>query len=158
MFTLSHTPQYVQYLSGNNIWGGGLILNSHPSSELLYQRGRQRWHNMTSQAGLQWSTVSPPGWGLSLTLLCCPCSIALDPLYPSRCSWETFGYATSTTMTQASDELTPLQLSGQLNSLPCSMSFRQEESTSIIRLIEQVSQAHPPSSSVSCLHPAACSS
>uniref|UniRef100_A0A8B9SUP3 Transmembrane protein 94 n=1 Tax=Anas platyrhynchos TaxID=8839 RepID=A0A8B9SUP3_ANAPL len=68
-------------------------------------------------------------------------SIALDPLYPSRCSWETFGYATSTTMTQASDELTPLQLSGQLNSLPCSMSFRQEESTSIIRLIEQARHA-----------------
>lgn len=87
-------------------------------------------------------------------LLCCPCSIALDPLYPSRCSWETFGYATSTTMTQASDELTPLQLSGQLNSLPCSMSFRQEESTSIIRLIEQVSQAYPLSST----HPSVCSS
>ncbi|OXB56250.1 hypothetical protein ASZ78_006433 [Callipepla squamata] len=68
-------------------------------------------------------------------------SIALDPLYPSRCSWETFGYATSTTMTHASDELTPLQLSGQLNSLPCSMSFRQEESTSIIRLIEQARHA-----------------
>ena len=73
-------------------------------------------------------------------------SIALDPLYPSRCSWETFGYATSTTMPHASDELTPLQLSGQLNSLPCSMSFRQEESTSIIRLIEQVSQTYPLSS------------
>lgn len=87
-------------------------------------------------------------------LLSCPCSIALDPLYPSRCSWETFGYATSTTMTHVSDELTPLQLSGQLNSLPCSMSFRQEESTSIIRLIEQVSQAYPLSS----IHPAACSS
>nr|XP_013799559.1 PREDICTED: uncharacterized protein KIAA0195 homolog [Apteryx mantelli mantelli] len=68
-------------------------------------------------------------------------SIALDPLYPSRCSWETFGYATSTTMTHISDELTPLQLSGQLNSLPCSMSFRQEESTSIIRLIEQARHA-----------------
>ncbi|XP_053938904.1 transmembrane protein 94 isoform X2 [Cuculus canorus] len=68
-------------------------------------------------------------------------SIALDPLYPSRCSWETFGYATSTTMTHALDELTPLQLSGQLNSLSCSMSFRQEESTSIIRLIEQARHA-----------------
>lgn len=87
-------------------------------------------------------------------LLCCPCSIALDPLYPSRCSWETFGYATSTTMTHVSDELTPLQLSGQLNSLPCSMSFRQEESTSIIRLIEQVSQVYALSST----HPSACSS
>lgn len=65
-------------------------------------------------------------------------SIALDPLYPSRCSWETFGYATSTNMVQASDGLSPLQLSGQLNSLPCSLAFRQEETISIIRLIEQV--------------------
>ncbi|XP_032648821.1 transmembrane protein 94 isoform X3 [Chelonoidis abingdonii] len=68
-------------------------------------------------------------------------SIALDPLYPSRCSWETFGYATSTNMTQVSDDLTPLQLSGQLNSLPCSLSFHQEESISIIRLIEQARHA-----------------
>lgn len=65
-------------------------------------------------------------------------SIALDPLYPSRCSWETFGYATSTSMAQASDGLSPLQLSGQLNSLPCSLTFRQEETISVIRLIEQV--------------------
>lgn len=65
-------------------------------------------------------------------------SIALDPLYPSRCSWETFGYATSTSMAQASEGLSPLQLSGQLNSLPCSLAFRQEETISIIRLIEQV--------------------
>lgn len=65
-------------------------------------------------------------------------SIALDPLYPSRCSWETFGYATSTSMAQAMDGLAPLQLSGQLNSLPCSLTFRQEETISIIRLIEQV--------------------
>lgn len=65
-------------------------------------------------------------------------SIALDPLYPSRCSWQTFGYATSTNMAQASDGLSPLQLSGQLNSLPCSLAFRQEETISIIRLIEQV--------------------
>ncbi|XP_019373773.1 PREDICTED: transmembrane protein 94 isoform X1 [Gavialis gangeticus] len=68
-------------------------------------------------------------------------SIALDPLYPSRCSWETFGYATSANMMHVSDELSPLQLSGQLNSLPCSMSFRQEESISIIRLIEQARHA-----------------
>ncbi|XP_043820657.1 transmembrane protein 94 isoform X4 [Dromiciops gliroides] len=68
-------------------------------------------------------------------------SIALDPLYPSRCSWETFGYATSTSMAQASDGLSPLHLSGQLNSLACSMSFRQEESISIIRLIEQARHA-----------------
>ncbi|KAH0518681.1 hypothetical protein LTLLF_115435 [Microtus ochrogaster] len=68
-------------------------------------------------------------------------SIALDPLYPSRCSWETFGYATSTTMAQASDGLSPLQLSGQLNSLPCSLTFRQEETISIIRLIEQARHA-----------------
>ncbi|XP_030780016.1 transmembrane protein 94 isoform X4 [Rhinopithecus roxellana] len=68
-------------------------------------------------------------------------SIALDPLYPSRCSWETFGYATSTSMAQASDGLSPLQLSGQLNSLPCSLTFRQEETISIIRLIEQARHA-----------------
>lgn len=41
-------------------------------------------------------------------------------------------------MAQASDGLSPLQLSGQLNSLPCSLTFRQEETISIIRLIEQV--------------------
>ncbi|XP_045428145.1 transmembrane protein 94 isoform X9 [Pipistrellus kuhlii] len=68
-------------------------------------------------------------------------SIALDPLYPSRCSWETFGYATSTSMAQASEGLSPLQLSGQLNSLPCSLAFRQEETISIIRLIEQARHA-----------------
>ncbi|XP_037663978.1 transmembrane protein 94 isoform X10 [Choloepus didactylus] len=68
-------------------------------------------------------------------------SIALDPLYPSRCSWETFGYATSVSMAQASDGLSPLQLAGQLNSLPCSLSFRQEETISIIRLIEQARHA-----------------
>lgn len=68
-------------------------------------------------------------------------SIALDPLYPSRCSWETFGYATSTSMAQASDGLSPLQLSGQLNSLPCSLTFRQEETISVIRLIEQARHA-----------------
>uniref|UniRef100_A0A8C3YLP2 Transmembrane protein 94 n=1 Tax=Catagonus wagneri TaxID=51154 RepID=A0A8C3YLP2_9CETA len=68
-------------------------------------------------------------------------SIALDPLYPSRCSWESFGYATSTSMAQASDGLSPLQLSGQLNSLPCSLTFRQEETISIIRLIEQARHA-----------------
>ncbi|XP_014644744.1 PREDICTED: uncharacterized protein KIAA0195 homolog isoform X5 [Ceratotherium simum simum] len=68
-------------------------------------------------------------------------SIALDPLYPSRCSWETFGYATSTSMAQASDGLSPLCLSGQLNSLPCSLTFRQEETISIIRLIEQARHA-----------------
>ncbi|XP_069510905.1 transmembrane protein 94 isoform X2 [Ambystoma mexicanum] len=64
-------------------------------------------------------------------------SIALDPMYPSRCSWETFGYATSSHMPQPSEDLTPLQLSGLLNTLPCSLRFRQEEGISIIRLIEQ---------------------
>ncbi|XP_042304372.1 transmembrane protein 94 isoform X7 [Sceloporus undulatus] len=68
-------------------------------------------------------------------------SIALDPLYPSRCSWETFGYATSTNMTRISDELTPLQLSGQLNSLSCSLSIYPEETIGIIRLIEQARHA-----------------
>ncbi|XP_075418327.1 transmembrane protein 94 isoform X1 [Tenrec ecaudatus] len=68
-------------------------------------------------------------------------SIALDPLYPSRCSWGTFGYATSTSGAQAADGLSPLQLSGQLNSLPCSLTFRQEEAIGIIRLIEQARHA-----------------
>lgn len=68
-------------------------------------------------------------------------SIALDPLYPSRCSWETFGYAASTSMAQASEGLSPLRLSGQLNSLGCSLTFRQEETISIIRLIEQARHA-----------------
>ncbi|XP_044309887.1 transmembrane protein 94 isoform X1 [Varanus komodoensis] len=68
-------------------------------------------------------------------------SIALDPLYPSRCSWETFGYATSTNMTCITDELTPLQLSGQLNSLSCSLSIFPEETLGIIRLIEQARHA-----------------
>lgn len=68
-------------------------------------------------------------------------SIALDPLYPSRCSWETFGYAASTSMAQDSDGLSPLRLSGQLNSLACSLTFRQEETISIIRLIEQARHA-----------------
>ncbi|KAJ7316019.1 hypothetical protein JRQ81_002181 [Phrynocephalus forsythii] len=68
-------------------------------------------------------------------------SIALDPLYPSRCSWETFGYATSTNMTHLSEELTPLQLSGQLNSLSCSLSIYPEETIGIIRLIEQARHA-----------------
>ncbi|KAJ6660318.1 hypothetical protein lerEdw1_017741 [Lerista edwardsae] len=68
-------------------------------------------------------------------------SIALDPLYPSRCSWETFGYATSTNMTCVSEELTPLQLSGQLYSLSCSLSIYPEETIGIIRLIEQARHA-----------------
>ncbi|XP_072882691.1 transmembrane protein 94-like [Hemitrygon akajei] len=64
--------------------------------------------------------------------------VAMDPLYPSRCSWETFGYATSANVSFDSEELSPLQLSGLLNSLPCSIFFHQEESISIIKLIEQV--------------------
>ncbi|XP_064423625.1 transmembrane protein 94 isoform X4 [Latimeria chalumnae] len=64
-------------------------------------------------------------------------SIALDPLYPSRCSWETFGYVANANMAVETDDLSPLQLSGLLNSLPCSVSIHQEESVSIIKLIEQ---------------------
>uniref|UniRef100_W5N072 Transmembrane protein 94 n=1 Tax=Lepisosteus oculatus TaxID=7918 RepID=W5N072_LEPOC len=63
-------------------------------------------------------------------------SIALDPLYPSRCSWETFGYAATNSLVD-SEELSPLQLSGLLNSLACSASFHQEESVSVVKLIEQ---------------------
>ena len=66
-------------------------------------------------------------------------SIALDPLYPSQCSWETFGYATGGGFTDREAEgLSPLRLSGQLNSLGCSVTFHQGESVSIVKLIEQV--------------------
>ncbi|KAG8446140.1 hypothetical protein GDO86_013849 [Hymenochirus boettgeri] len=64
-------------------------------------------------------------------------SICLDPLFPSRCSWEMFGYVRDPLQTTASEELSPLHLSAALNSLPCSISFRQEECVGIIRLIEQ---------------------
>ncbi|XP_028825640.1 transmembrane protein 94 isoform X2 [Denticeps clupeoides] len=64
-------------------------------------------------------------------------SIALDPLYPSRCSWETFGYATGCTVSENGDELSPLGLAGRLNSLGCSVNFHQGESVSMVKLIEQ---------------------
>ncbi|XP_034049558.1 transmembrane protein 94 isoform X2 [Thalassophryne amazonica] len=64
-------------------------------------------------------------------------SIALDPLYPSQCSWETFGYATGGGFNCAVEGLSPLRLSGQLNSLGCSVTFHQGESVSMVRLIEQ---------------------
>nr|XP_040033370.1 transmembrane protein 94 isoform X1 [Gasterosteus aculeatus aculeatus] len=65
-------------------------------------------------------------------------SIALDPLYPSQCSWETFGYATGGGFSDADAEgLCPLRLSGQLNTLGCSATFHQGESVSMVKLIEQ---------------------
>ncbi|XP_029102576.1 transmembrane protein 94 isoform X1 [Scleropages formosus] len=64
-------------------------------------------------------------------------SIALDPLYPSRCSWETFGYAASSGMSDEAGGLSPLELSGRLNTLGCSVTFHQGESVSIVKLIEQ---------------------
>ncbi|XP_056153007.1 transmembrane protein 94 [Lampris incognitus] len=64
-------------------------------------------------------------------------SIALDPLYPSRCSWETFGYATGGAFNGESEGLSPLRLSGQLNTLGCSVTFHQGESVSMVKLIEQ---------------------
>ncbi|KAM4524631.1 transmembrane protein 94 isoform 2-T2 [Odontesthes bonariensis] len=64
-------------------------------------------------------------------------SIALDPLYPSQCSWETFGYATGGGFKGEMEGLSPLRLSGQLNSLGCSVSFHQGDSVSMIKLIEQ---------------------
>uniref|UniRef100_A0A8D0CUY0 Transmembrane protein 94 n=1 Tax=Sander lucioperca TaxID=283035 RepID=A0A8D0CUY0_SANLU len=65
-------------------------------------------------------------------------SIALDPLYPSQCSWETFGYATGGGFNDRDAEgLSPLRLSGQLNSLGCSVTFHQGESVSMVKLIEQ---------------------
>ncbi|XP_059893653.1 transmembrane protein 94 isoform X3 [Gadus macrocephalus] len=65
-------------------------------------------------------------------------SIALDPLYPSRCSWETFGYAAAGAGFNGDMEgLTPLRLSGELNTLGCSVCFHQGESVSMVKLIEQ---------------------
>uniref|UniRef100_A0AAQ5Y6R6 Cation-transporting P-type ATPase C-terminal domain-containing protein n=1 Tax=Amphiprion ocellaris TaxID=80972 RepID=A0AAQ5Y6R6_AMPOC len=64
-------------------------------------------------------------------------SIALDPLYPSQCSWETFGYATGGGFNGDAEGLSPLRLSGQLNSMGCSVTFHQGESVSIVKLIEQ---------------------
>ncbi|XP_038160448.1 transmembrane protein 94 isoform X1 [Cyprinodon tularosa] len=64
-------------------------------------------------------------------------SIGLDPLYPSQCSWETFGYATGGGLHGDAEGLSPLRLSGQLNSLGCSVSFHQGNSVSLIKLIEQ---------------------
>ncbi|XP_037547478.1 transmembrane protein 94 [Nematolebias whitei] len=64
-------------------------------------------------------------------------SISLDPLYPSQCSRETFGYATGGGPHEDTEGLSPLRLSGQLNSLGCSISFHQGDSVSIAKLIEQ---------------------
>ncbi|XP_062858998.1 transmembrane protein 94 isoform X2 [Trichomycterus rosablanca] len=64
-------------------------------------------------------------------------SISLNPLYPSRCSWETFGYGTGCGVNEEWEELTPLRLSARLNSLGCSVSLHQGESFSMVKLIEQ---------------------
>ncbi|XP_053197123.1 transmembrane protein 94 isoform X2 [Scomber japonicus] len=64
-------------------------------------------------------------------------SIGLDPLYPSQCSWETFGYATGGGFNGEVEGLSPLRLSGQLNSMGCSVTFHQGESVSMVKLIEQ---------------------
>ncbi|KAM6896929.1 transmembrane protein 94 [Xenentodon cancila] len=64
-------------------------------------------------------------------------SLALDPLYPSQCSWETFGYASRCGVDGDVEGLSPIRLSGQLNSLGCSVSFHQGDSVSIVKLIEQ---------------------
>ncbi|XP_047232729.1 transmembrane protein 94 isoform X4 [Girardinichthys multiradiatus] len=64
-------------------------------------------------------------------------SIGLDPLYPSQCSWETFGYATGGGFNGDAEGLSPLRLAGQLNSLGCSVAFHQGNSVSLIKLVEQ---------------------
>ncbi|KAI5623418.1 transmembrane protein 94 isoform X1, partial [Silurus asotus] len=64
-------------------------------------------------------------------------SISLDPLYPSRCSWDMFGYASGSVVNEEMEELTPLRLSSHLNSLSCSVSLHQGESFSLVKLIEQ---------------------
>ena len=76
-------------------------------------------------------------------------SIALDPLYPSQCSWETFGYATGGGFNGEAEGLSPLRLSGQLNSLGCSVTFHQGESVSMVKLIEQVRHTGTQTHSVS---------
>ncbi|XP_049614468.1 endoplasmic reticulum magnesium-transporting P-type ATPase [Syngnathus scovelli] len=63
-------------------------------------------------------------------------SIALEPLYPSQCSWETFSRTTGP-FNRSTEGLSPLRLSGQLNSLGCSVAFHQGESVSMAKLIEQ---------------------
>uniref|UniRef100_A0A8D3CMG9 Transmembrane protein 94 n=1 Tax=Scophthalmus maximus TaxID=52904 RepID=A0A8D3CMG9_SCOMX len=80
---------------------------------------------------------SDPDWLMCDFSPSCLHSIALDPLYPSQCSWETFGYATGGGFNGDAEGLTPLRLSGQLNSLGCSVTFHQGESVSMIKLIEQ---------------------
>ncbi|XP_057681436.1 transmembrane protein 94 isoform X2 [Corythoichthys intestinalis] len=64
-------------------------------------------------------------------------SIALDPLYPSQCSWETLSYATKGAFNRSTEGLSPLRLSGQLNCLGCAVTFHQGESVSMTKLIEQ---------------------
>lgn len=63
-------------------------------------------------------------------------------MYPSQCSWETFGYATGGGFNGDAEGLTPLRLSGQLNSLGCSVIFHQGDSVSMVKLIEQVLHTH----------------
>lgn len=92
-------------------------------------------------------------WGFGSLLSVC-FSISLDPLYPSRCSWETFGYAAGCGLNGDCDELSPLGLSARLNSLACSVSFHQGESVSMVKLIEQVWGALACTHAVgSCLKP-----
>ncbi|XP_077481266.1 transmembrane protein 94 isoform X2 [Stigmatopora argus] len=64
-------------------------------------------------------------------------SIALDPLYPSQCSWETLSYATKGAFNRCTEVISPLRLSGQLNCLGCAVTFHQGESVSMTKLIEQ---------------------
>uniref|UniRef100_UPI00358ED6AC endoplasmic reticulum magnesium-transporting P-type ATPase isoform X1 n=1 Tax=Myxine glutinosa TaxID=7769 RepID=UPI00358ED6AC len=76
-------------------------------------------------------------------------SLALDPLYPSRCTWDGFscGRSANINMTAAATAtaveviengvVDPLHISAMLNSLPCSMSFQNEKNMSLIKLVKQ---------------------
>lgn len=85
-----------------------------------------------------------PAWTADKSSISWLHSIGLDPLYPSQCSWETFGYATGGGLHGDAEGLSPLRLSGQLNSLGCSVSFHQGNSVSLIKLIEQVGPVSAP--------------
>ncbi|CAB1338150.1 unnamed protein product, partial [Coregonus sp. 'balchen'] len=67
-------------------------------------------------------------------------SIALDPLYPSRCSWETFGYATGAGLNGEMEGLSPLSLSGQLNTLASSCQL----TLVLIQFLACLAQLPPP--------------
>ncbi|KAK7919532.1 hypothetical protein WMY93_010816 [Mugilogobius chulae] len=63
-------------------------------------------------------------------------SISLDPLYPSQCSWETFGYALEVGSV-GSGGFVSSEAVWAAQQFRCSVSFHRGESVSMVRLIEQ---------------------